>query len=912
LARFDPRVHDYHGERLIGPPPSTAQRDYKIVAGGKFLRVSGEDFLVRGVAYGTFAPRADGHQFPEQDQVRRDFRLMRGAGINTVRTYLIPPSDVLDIAAENGLRVMAGVNWPQHVAFLDDRSLRLEIIRAIGDQVRAIANHPALLLTSIGNEIPAGVVRWHGRRHVEAFLRAAFDEARSAAPDMLLTYVNFPPTEFLELPFLDVYAFNVYLHDEAAMRAYVARLHHVAGNRPLLLAECGADSQRETPDGQARIAAMQARVAFSEGACGAIMFAWTDEWWRAGVAIEDWSFGLVDRHRRPKPAYAAVSDVFATAPFPPDDERQWPSVSVVVCAYNAADTIDDCLTALEHAKYPRLEIIVVDDGSTDATASRVRRYSKARLIQTPNNGLSAARNVGLHAASGEIVTYIDADVRVDSLWLIHLVQPFVRSTAVATGGPNVAPSDDGWFSQCVARAPGAPNHVMFDDRHAEHIPGCNFAARRDALLAIGGFDPIFLRAGDDVDVCWRLQDGGGWIAFAPAALVWHHHRGRLTAFWHQQVGYGEGEAWLRLRHAHRFSGSGVAWRGRIYSGLPFVRAFTHSRLHSGVWGTAAFPTVYHMRAHALRALPHRPEWLMTSALLLIAGGLAVASGSASIAAAVAIVLGVVGTGLTLAKCAAYGWRSNLHGLPELAPLGPAISRCVYRATIAALHVVQPFARSYGFVRGLLRPPKCSSDAKPSAAAPRFADRLPRLRFRHVALMLGIDECRFWSETWIGIDALLTHVVERLRAARLGRGVHVDDGWRSDRDISVAVGVWGWVHIRALVEDHGAGKCLFRARLQLRLRFGTWLLLALTGALVGLAARRGLDAPAGLAVVGMVILLLTIGRDLVCDAGEVVDAVGAAANECGMQRLAGPVLYPPPRDESSWTRPLTRPEPTHGA
>ena len=159
-------------------------------------------------------------------------------------------------------------------------------------------------------------------------------------------------------------------------------------------------------------------------------------------------------------------------------------------------------------------MIVVDDGSTDDTAAACAHYPFAQLIRVPNGGLSAARNVGLHAASGEIVAYVDADVRVDSSWLTYLVQPFVTSDAVAAGGPNVAPPDDCWFAQCVARAPGAPNHVMFDDRIAEHIPGCNFAVRRTALLEIGGFDPIFLRAGDDVDVCWRLQSRGGEIAYS--------------------------------------------------------------------------------------------------------------------------------------------------------------------------------------------------------------------------------------------------------------------------------------------------------------------------------------------------------------------------------------------------------------
>src|ERR1051325_11505821 len=76
----------------------------------------------------------------------------------------------------------------------------------------------------------------------------------------------------------------------------------------------------------------------------------------------------------------------------------------------------------------------------------------------------------------------------------------------------------------ASRAPGGPTHVLLDDRIAEHVPGCNMAFRRDALLAIGGFNPIYLRAGDDVDVCWRLQALGWKIGFAAAALVWHHHR----------------------------------------------------------------------------------------------------------------------------------------------------------------------------------------------------------------------------------------------------------------------------------------------------------------------------------------------------------------------------------------------------
>ena len=76
------------------------------------------------------------------------------------------------------------------------------------------------------------------------------------------------------------------------------------------------------------------------GAAGAIAFAWTDEWWRGGHPIEDWAFGLVDAARQPKAALYAVTQVFADAPFSREEQSRWPKVSVVVCAYNAAATME--------------------------------------------------------------------------------------------------------------------------------------------------------------------------------------------------------------------------------------------------------------------------------------------------------------------------------------------------------------------------------------------------------------------------------------------------------------------------------------------------------------------------------------------------------------------------------------------
>ena len=108
-----------------------------------------------------------------------------------------------------------------------------------------------------------------------------------------------------------------------------------------------------------------------------------------------------------------------------------------------------------------------------------------------------ARNAGLRAGTGEIVAFIDDDAFADQHWLHFLALAFRRSSHVAFGGPNVAP-DDGFMAAAVARAPGGPCHVMLSDDVAEHIPGCNMAFRRDKLIEIGGFDPQFRVAGDDV------------------------------------------------------------------------------------------------------------------------------------------------------------------------------------------------------------------------------------------------------------------------------------------------------------------------------------------------------------------------------------------------------------------------------
>src|SRR5437773_9316555 len=88
---------------------------------GKFVYADEQKLWIKGAAYGTFRPDSAGDQFPAPDRVRADFAAMAASGINTVRTYTVPPGWLLDVADEHSLRVLVGVPWEQHGAFLIDR-----------------------------------------------------------------------------------------------------------------------------------------------------------------------------------------------------------------------------------------------------------------------------------------------------------------------------------------------------------------------------------------------------------------------------------------------------------------------------------------------------------------------------------------------------------------------------------------------------------------------------------------------------------------------------------------------------------------------------------------------------------------------------------------------------------------------
>lgn len=757
---------------------------------GKFLFIGDEKFFVKGATYGTFRPNNQGHDYPDPVVVDRDFRGMQAAGINTVRLYTVPPRWLLDIAQRHGLWTIVGLPWEQHIAFLGDDAIKRSIIERVRSGVEACARHPAVLAYAVGNEIPVGVVRWHGARDVERFVKELCWVVKTEDPDALVTYANFPSTEYLELPFVDFAFFNVYLESLPDFESYVSRLQNLAPDQPLIMGELGFDSRRHGEAQQAAVLEAQVRTAFARGCAGACVFAWTDEWHRGGFDVEDWDFGITKRDRRPKLALDSLRRVFAEVPFP--SNSAWPRISVVVCSYNGASTIRDCLDGIAQLEYPDYEVIVVDDGSTDETASIAAGFD-AWLISTPNNGLSNARNVGMRAATGEIIAYVDDDARPDPHWLMYLAQTFLNTSHVAVGGPNLASPDDGFVAEAVDASPGNPVHVLLTDELAEHIPGCNMAVRKASLEAIGGFDPQFRVAGDDVDLCWRFQDRGWTIGFSPGAVVWHHRRNSIRGFWRQQMGYGRSEALLERKWPEKYNGVGHPfWCGRVYGngGTPQFRS--RQRIYQGVWGSAAYQSADEAPPGPLESMLTMPEWYLTLGALLLMIAL-VPLWDRMVLFVPVLTIAMTTTVALATRCASAS--------PATTSPTPLTHRMAHRSVTTFLHLLQPAGRLWG---------RISQGLTPWRHHNAWGYAWPRTVY-----FTG------QSSEWHSTHERLRLLKDDLRQA--GYNVRVGEPFES-WDLEVVDGLSCSARIQILVEEHGWGAQF--VRFKYRPRFSRIALLVL--------------------------------------------------------------------------------------
>ena len=778
---------------MAGILPQGLQVTERVVVRSKFFFEGEKKFFVKGVTYAPFAPDAEGYQFGSREQVAKDLAAIRETGANLVRIYTTPPRWFLDLCLENGIRVLFSIAWMEHVEFLNDPKVRASVEKAVIDAVREHKGHHAIFGYLLGNEIPSSMVRWLGAKRVTEFVEHLVNIARREDPRALYSYASYPPTEYLLPQNVDFLTFNVYLHRREDFERYLARLQNLAEDKPLVMGEFGMDTIRHTEEEQAEMIGWHLDAVVRGGLAGTILYAWTDEWHRGGMDILDWAFGLVKRDRTPKKAletvrgfYGKTGSIIEGAPLP-----RVPKVSVIVCSYNGGQTLEACLRSLKKVNYPDYEVVLVDDGSTDNTKEIVAHHPWVNTIHQPNMGLSVARNVGAAHATGEILAYTDSDCMADPDWLYYLVGTLLSGNYAGVGGPNISPPAQNWQQACVAAAPGGPSHVLLTDVVAEHIPGCNMAFHRWAFDKIGGFDPEYRKAGDDVDFCWRLQQEGEVIAFSPSAIVWHYRRFTLKAFRKQQEGYGEAESLLRFKHLVFFGPTGTAkWKGQVYGAPRFTWLVNQPVIYHGVFGEGLFQCIYPTPQSELAAYLSSIEWVtLTSFLLLL-----------SIPFPALRIVAYLMFGGTFLVALSY----MIH-----AKLEPRFDTVRARLLVAFLALSQPLVRGWARYFTWLKFKRTPE----SVIATKEKDFTP-------SNVRGLSKLVLWNEEGKGRELLLTAVIEALENE--GWSYSTDTGWK-EWDVQIYGSFWWGVTMRSVTEYHGGPKCLTRVGLATRMVATTFLL-----------------------------------------------------------------------------------------
>lgn len=192
-------------------------------------------------------------------------------------------------------------------------------------------------------------------------------------------------------------------------------------------------------------------------------------------------------------------------------------LSFVIPAYNEEDYIGDCIESIRNeaatSPYP-VEIIVVNNASTDRTATLARSYPGVTVIDEPRKGLVRARNAGFFASSGELIANIDADSRLPRGWLKKVFDAFLRdSNLVVLSGPFIHYDLSSrmrrslvWFWYSLVFVSQWIMKTFFGT--GAFVQGGNYVVRRRALEAIGGYDTRIEFYGEDSDIGRRIVKVG--------------------------------------------------------------------------------------------------------------------------------------------------------------------------------------------------------------------------------------------------------------------------------------------------------------------------------------------------------------------------------------------------------------------
>ena len=218
---------------------------------------------------------------------------------------------------------------------------------------------------------------------------------------------------------------------------------------------------------------------------------------------------------------------------------QKPLVSVIILNYNGLEylkgILKECLESVLKSNYPNLEVIFVDNGSTDGSASFVKKnYPKIKVIQNKQNmGFSEGFNTGIRASKGKYIALLSNDMVVDPNWLKPIVENMEKDKQIGLAGPkrlvlgtqNLLDGIGGNLYLCGRVKPigtyeidrGQYDNIIED---LDYIGGV-MVLRREALIKAGLFDPNFFIFCEDVDLCYRLRKLGYKVVYIPQSIIFH-------------------------------------------------------------------------------------------------------------------------------------------------------------------------------------------------------------------------------------------------------------------------------------------------------------------------------------------------------------------------------------------------------
>jgi hypothetical protein len=304
---------------------------------GERILVDGRPFQVRGIHYSPWLPGTGpmkDYPWPEET-VDPDLAMIAGLGANTILVHDAPPS-IFPAARRHGLRVI--YTWFLNWQSIEDGAAFAARAEEIGRAAADLAREPNLLAVLLGNEVQGWVLEKTGAPFLEARLRALYDRVKAVAPRLPVAHANWPITRTLDLSFMDLACFNLYpaWPREVVVAGYgpyiETVLKPIAAGRPLLITEFGQNSLEASEAKQAEVL----RASWEEirrRTAGGVVFSFADEWWKNydnPITGKDWwarefapddeltrdldpeeYYGVVTSERSPKPAYAAVGEMFA-------------------------------------------------------------------------------------------------------------------------------------------------------------------------------------------------------------------------------------------------------------------------------------------------------------------------------------------------------------------------------------------------------------------------------------------------------------------------------------------------------------------------------------------------------------------------------------------------------------------------